>query len=242
MLSTRCSEYPTYTATAVDITSVKRISTNDIVDPTVAATSTNTLTVKTGTLTVTANSGAPAPNVVVGQSSLVTLGTWDFTAGAGEGITLTNIVVDDTVASDIGGNFKELEIWIDGAKKSQDTSSTISPSATATTVTFNISPSYTISVTQTAVVELKGKVLTTATAGNKTMTIDTSGVTGTGVTSQSALSGIPAADVNGQVITVSAGVYSRCSARYGYECEGIATCCRNHKCNIWRLQAYDRKY
>ncbi len=194
----------TYTVTNMNITSVKRLSTNDIVDPGTSAASANTLTAKSGSLTVTGNSGAIAPSVVAGQSSVTTLGTWDFTAGSGEAVSLTSVTIDDSTAG-LGRNFKDLELWVDGAKRSQDTSSTQNPTATTTTVTFNLSPNYSIPSAQTSVVEVKGKLITTPLDVGSTVTlaIDASGVSGTLSTSQQSLSSLPTADVSGQVVTIN---------------------------------------
>lgn len=192
----------TYTAGPVDITQVKRVSTNDIVDPTVNPQSANTLTVKTGTLTVTADTSASAPNVVSGQSSLTVLGTWNFTAGSAEGISITSVVLDDDTAG-LGRNFKELELWIDGAKRSQDTSSTLSPTATTATITFNVSPSYVIGASQTAIVEVRGKLISSTTDATVTMNMAALGVTGNAVISQSTVT-VPSLAISGQLITISA--------------------------------------
>ena len=194
----------TYGVTSLDITQAKRVSTNDIVDPAVNAVSANTLTVQSGTLSVTADAGAAAPQVVSGLATLTTLGTWNMTAGSAEGIGITGVILDDNTAG-LGRNFKDLELWIDGAKKSQDTSTTQSPTATTATVTFNISPSYTIGASQTAIVEVKGKLINSTSDASVTMNIAASGITGNGVTSQSSLTAVPAAAVNGQVITISTG-------------------------------------
>lgn len=204
-ISSSVASNVTYAVTALDVTSVKRISSNDIVDPTVAAVTANTLTTKTGTLSVTANSGATTAQVVAGQSTASLLATWDFTAGAGEGVNLTNIIVGTSTGGQVGASFKELEIWVDGLKKSQDTSATLAPGLTATSVTFNLNPVIAIAAAQSSVVELRGKVLSSAPAGNTVFTITASGISGTGATSQSALSTIPAAAVNGQTVTVNAG-------------------------------------
>ncbi len=194
----------TYTVQAFDITQTKRLGTNDIVDPGVTAVNANALTVQTGALTVTGNASAAAVNVVAGQATQTTFGTWDFTAGAGEGINLTTITVG-TTAGVTGNVFKDLELWIDGAKKSQDTSTTISPTAAnlTTGIAFNITGGFTVPAAQTSLVEVKGKIVTGASAGTVTLQMTASGVSGTGSTSQASITA-PTAAVSGQVVTVSA--------------------------------------
>ncbi|MBI2483773.1 hypothetical protein HYV71_01140, partial [Candidatus Uhrbacteria bacterium] len=189
-------------STVLDIVQIFRKNSNDVVDPGTAVSSANTLTVSTGTLTVAANNSQTPITVVQNQSTLATLGSWTFTAGPAEAITLNSVTIDDNTAG-LGRNFKELELWIGGAKKSQDTSSTIAPTATTATVVFNISPSHELAAGQTAVVEVKGRVLTATMDANAILQIPASGVSGSGKTSLTSLTTIPAVNTNAQTVTIA---------------------------------------
>lgn len=190
-------------STVLDVVQVFRKNSNDVVDPGTAVSAANTLTVSTGTLTVAANNSQPPITVVQNQSTLATFGSWTFTAGPAEPITLNSVTIDDNTAG-LGRNFKELELWVGGVKKSQDNSSTIAPTATTATVVFNISPSYELAAGQTVVVELKGRVLTATMDATVITQIPASGVSGSGKTSLTSLSTIPAVNTNAQTVTIAA--------------------------------------
>lgn len=190
-------------STRLDILQVYRKNSNDTVDPTVAESTANTLTVTTGTLSVAANSSQTPITVVQNQSALATLGSWTFTAGPAEPILVNSVTVDDNTAG-IGRNFKELELWVGGAKKSQDTSSTIAPTATTATVAFNLSPAVEIGAGQTAVIEVKGKVLTTTLDASVTFQLNASAISGSGKTSLTSLSTVPPVVTAAQAVTVAA--------------------------------------
>lgn len=189
-------------STRLDVIQVYRKNSNDTVDPTVNVATANTLTVTTGTLSVAANQSQAPISVVQNQSVVTTLGSWTLTAGPAEPIVINSVTIDDDTAG-LGRNFKELEVWMNGAKRSQDTSSTVAPTATTQTVSFNLSPAYEIPAGQTVVLDVKGKVLTSTMDTTVTMNIGASGVSGSGKTSLTSLSTTPAVAVNAQAITIS---------------------------------------
>ncbi|MEK7212102.1 MAG: peptidoglycan-binding domain-containing protein, partial [Patescibacteria group bacterium] len=180
---------PTFTGT-LDITQVRRVSSNDIVDPTVNPVAGNALTVKQGSLSVSNNSSAPAVTVVAGSATPAVLGSWNFVAGAAEGVNLTQIQV--TVPVGFGRNYKDLELWMGGVKVSADTASTISPGVTDAAVTFTLSPQKTIAAAATAVLELRGRALSTTTDGTQVASIAASGVSGSLTVSLTSLASTPA--------------------------------------------------
>ncbi len=196
-------------STQLDVLQVYRKNSNDLVDPSVNLTAANTLTVNTGTMTVALNSSFPPPTVVVNQSTLATIASWTLTAGPAEPILLNSLTAS-TTAPGFGTYFKEIELWIGGAKKSQDTSSTIAPGTTGT-VTFNMSPSYEVPAGQTVVAEVKAKTIASGITANATdrLHITSGGLSGSGKTSLTALSSVPATAIAAQLITiVPSGTYT----------------------------------
>lgn len=79
-------------AVALDVTSVKRISTNDILDPAVTETSANTLTVSSASLSLSRNSAFGNTNVVAGQQS-AKVGSFIMQAGSTEAVTVSSLTV-----------------------------------------------------------------------------------------------------------------------------------------------------
>ncbi len=126
-----------------------------------------TLTVKSGVLTLAenfsvSNGSTVNPNGVVGATN-VRVGSMTFTAGSGEAVNLTQIVVgddDDEATSDFGDNFQNLTLKSGGVQIAT-TQGTLSGTAGAD-YTFSLSPSVTIAAGAQYVVDLYADILTGA--------------------------------------------------------------------------------
>ena len=136
-----------------------------------------TLTVKTGTLTVTKNASVPDATTtntsgVLGATN-VKVGSMVIVAGAGEAVNITQIVVGDdpdTATSDFGVNFQNLTLR-NGSATSTPLATTQGTLSTTEGVnyTFSVSPSITVAAGAQYVVDLYADILTrdgTVASGN----------------------------------------------------------------------------
>jgi len=184
------------------ITQVRRVSSGDIVDPADVITNANTLTVRSGALSVSNNSSASPVTVVANSSIQAVLGSWNFTSAAAEGTSITSLQITTNNAG-FGRNYKNLELWISGAKVSTDSTNTIAPSATTPTVTFTISPQKTIAAGQTVVVELRGMTLGATLDANTTQSIVANSVSGSLSVSLNSLANTPGANTASYLVTLA---------------------------------------
>ncbi|MEK7519700.1 MAG: hypothetical protein AAB581_00430, partial [Patescibacteria group bacterium] len=178
------------------------------------ASSGNTLTVQTGTLTATLNSGlnnasSSLPTGVRGATA-VKIGSFILTAGSGEAVSVSQMVVKNSDAIyALGVDFQNLKL-MNGANQIGNQIGTLSTTASAT-YTFTPSSSITINAGQQYVVDVFADVLTGASnysggtgypsAGLSQVIWDD--VTATGL-STSGSAGVTT-DVTGQTVYVSAG-------------------------------------
>lgn len=184
------------------ITQVRRVSSGDIVDPGDVITNANTLTVRSGALTISNNTSASPVTVVANSSVQAVLGSWNFTSAAAEGTNITSLQITTNNAG-FGRNYKNLELWISGAKVSTDSSNTIAPSATTPTVTFTISPQKTIAAGQTVVVELRGMTLGATNDANTTQSIVANSVSGSLTVSLNSVANTPGANTASYLVTLA---------------------------------------
>ena len=128
----------------------------------------NTLTIKTGTLTATKNSAfadrtSTNPNGVKGATH-VKVASFVVTAGSGEAVNITQMVVGDdgdNTSEDFGDNFQNLVLEHNGVSISSSANGTLSGTAGAD-FTFNISPTVTVAAGQQYVVDAYADILTGA--------------------------------------------------------------------------------
>ena len=129
-----------------------------------------TLTVKTGTLSAAINASMPSATTtnssgVVGATN-VKVGSMVITAGSGEAVNITQLVVGDdgdTATSDFGDNFQNLTLRNGSATSTPlaTVQGTLSGTAGAD-YTFSLSPSLTVAAGAQYVVDLYADILTGA--------------------------------------------------------------------------------
>ncbi len=132
-----------------------------------AAATAKTLTVATGALTVAKNTSlheysSTNPVGVLGATG-VKVGSMSLTVGAGEGVTVTQIVVGDDgddATEDFGDNFQNLRL-MNGATNLSTTQGTLSGTA-GVDYTFNLSPSVSIAAGAQYVVDVYADILSGA--------------------------------------------------------------------------------
>ncbi len=184
------------------ITQVRRIASGDIVDPGNVLTNANTLTVRAGSLSISNNSSASPVTAVANSSVQAVLGSWNFTSAASEGTNISSLQVTTNNAG-FGRNYKNLELWVAGVKKSTDSANTIAPSATTATVTFTISPQLNIPAGQTVVVEVRGMTLGATLDANTIQSIVANGVSGSLTVSLNSLANTPGANTASYLVTLA---------------------------------------
>lgn len=166
-------------------------SSTSISTPSVAG---NTLTGSTGTLTVAENTGvgdasAASPTGVLGQQNVV-IGSFVITAGAGEGVTITQITLTDDVAATTGSSladtFQNMRLESGGPADANGNYAAGTAIGTTigtltdtidTTYNFNASPAIKLGVAKQIVINIYADILSSAT-GTQLTTVndDTSGV------------------------------------------------------------------
>ena len=171
-------------AASLDIRTVKRIATNDIVDPSVALTAGNTLTVSTAALSVAKNSSFANPTIVAGQAE-AKVGSFNMTASSTEPVGVSSITVG--ITTNAGGlsnlMLKDGTTQLGSTLTSPAASNVVSitgftiPAGTTKNIdvylTTNSTATGTDSTTITAV---------SATGANSSVTVSATGLTATGQT------------------------------------------------------------
>lgn len=166
-------------------------SSTSISTPSVAG---NTLTGSTGTLTVAENTGivdasASNPTGVSGQQNVV-IGSFVITAGAGEGVTITQITLTDDVASTAGSSladtFQNMRLESGGPADANGNYAAGTAIGTTvgtltdtvdTTYNYNASPAIKLGVAKQMVVNVYADILSSATTTQlTTVNDDTTGV------------------------------------------------------------------
>jgi len=175
---------------------------------TTGAVTSNTLTVRTGTVTVSKNpsfgdktSSLPTGTV---NATDVRIGSFVVTAGSGEAVDLTQITLKDADGtSQVGDNFQNLKIKHDGTQIGSTVSSPDN-SGTQATYDFDVSPMVRLAAGEQYVIDvyadIKGTPQDSATSLSPAVSFDN--VTATGVTTTSDAS--YATDVTLQTAYISA--------------------------------------
>jgi hypothetical protein len=170
-----------YTVMGFDITSVKRLVTNDIVDPSVTGVNGNQISIQAGSLVVSTLT-TPVATTYVPTASGAVLATFQLNASAsGEDIRVSSITVTDTLSG--GSNYSDIAnlVMYDEAGNALQTSS--STNTVAATVAFNFTNNILVTKTAPVTLTLKGDVVSNAVGVTHTFKIaSASNVTATGKT------------------------------------------------------------
>lgn len=172
-----------------------------------AAATGRTLTVAVGGLSVAKNLaladyGATTPAGVKGATN-IKVGSFALTAGAGEPVSLTQVVVGDLSGGDaFGSNFQNLKL-MNGTTQLGTTQGTLSATAGAD-YTFSISPAVTIAAGAQYVIDAYADILTGAAGytGAGAVGLDFVSASATGVNTSSDAS-ISAGSVSGQNVVIA---------------------------------------
>lgn len=165
-ISSSATSLDAYFVNDFDITSTKRLISNDIVDPSVSVQDGFTRNVKAAAVTVTTLATPVAGSIVPGTNG-VKLASFEFNASAsGEDVRITAVTVTDTK----GGSAVYADISnlvMKDASGAQITTSS-STATNANTVTFTFTTPIVVSRSATTVINLFGDVRSSATTGATT--------------------------------------------------------------------------
>jgi len=149
------------TTVYLDLTEVKRVISNDIVDPTVAISSGNQVAVQAGALKVTTLSLPVAQTMVVGSSG-VTLANIELNAGqisSGEDVKVNSIIITDTKSASVYTNIANLKLYnSSGVELTTSGNTTVNSAST----TFSFTQPIVVPKTGAVVLTLKGDVVAQA--------------------------------------------------------------------------------
>lgn len=176
-VSSSATSSDSYFVNDFDITSVKRLLTNDITDPSVSAIDGYTRAVQSAKINVTTLSTPVATSVVAGTNG-VELANFQFDAtSSGEDVRISSITVTDTLGSGVDySGIANLTLKDATGNVLTTTSST---SVNANTVTFNLSNPVYVTRTTPVTLKLYGDVIS-ATGVSHTFKIADENVTATG--------------------------------------------------------------
>ncbi len=193
-VSSSANSSDAYFVNDFDITSVKRLLTNDIMDPSVAVQDGFTRAVQAATLTTTTLSTPVATSIVPGTNG-VALADFEFNAtGSGEDVRVTAVTVTDTLGS--GSDYSGLSNLVMKDDAGNVLTTTSSTSTNANTVAFTFTNAIVVSKTATTKIHLFGDLLAstgtshtfkiasgnTTASGKDTGNTVTASVSGTGQT------------------------------------------------------------
>ena len=157
------------TTVYMDLTQVRRLITNDIMDPGVGIVASNQLTIQAAALRVT-NLALPVAQSVVAGTSNKELANIELNAGvvsSGEDVKVTSIIISQTKTAGAVTDFGNLVLY-DAAGNALPTTGSTSNGAASTTFTF-VSPVI-VPKTGSVVLKLRGDVL--AGSGAHTFAVD----------------------------------------------------------------------
>jgi hypothetical protein len=168
----------------LDVTQVKRLSTNDLIDPSITATAANTLTVSTAALAVSKNSSLANMTVVAGLAD-AKVGSFNLTASSTENVSVSSITVGLTNTTNISNlTLKTSDgVQLGSVTTSPSTSNVISITgfsiAKGTTKTVDVFVTTNGSTTGTEVASITA---VSATGSSSSTTVTATGLTATGQT------------------------------------------------------------
>ncbi|GEM_PF-509947 len=181
-ISTTATSGVTYLA-ALDVMQVKRISTNDLVDPSVTDTSANTLTVSTASMSVSKNTSFSDTTVVAGLAN-AKVGSYNFTASSTEDVAVSSITVALTNITNISNLMLKFGTTQLGSTTTSPGASNV-VSISDFTVTKGTSATVDVYVTTnsaTTGTEISSLTATSATGKSSGTTVSATGLTSTGQT------------------------------------------------------------
>jgi len=202
-----------YMVNDFDVTSVKRLVTNDITDPGVSALDGLTRSVQSTALTVR-TLATPVATTLLPVSTGVELANIELDASAsGEDVKVSSLVITDTTnASGTISSIANLQMF----KKNADGTLTLLPTSSSTAtmsyssgvgiVTFNFPSQILVSKSSKVVLVLKGDLISGAHLSSHTFKVanTASHVTSSGATTGNTISS-PTISGNGQAMTVGSG-------------------------------------
>lgn len=205
-VNTTATSSASYQVKSFDITEVKRITTNDLTDPSVSAIDGNNIAVNAGSLTIT-TLVTPVPQSIVAGTNSYEFATFQLNAQtSGEDVKITRIIVTNANSGTtaVGTYIRGFALYKDSATSPLSVTGSTDSLSSNTTVTFNLSSADTITVTRATPVtlRLKANILTGATT-NTTSTFNiaaTGDVTVTGVTTGNSVT--PSVSGSGQLMTI----------------------------------------
>ncbi|KKU48972.1 hypothetical protein A3E96_04695 [Candidatus Uhrbacteria bacterium RIFCSPHIGHO2_12_FULL_46_13] len=170
---------------SLDLTQAKKLSTNVITDPSVAATAANTLTVSTAALSVAKNSSFSNTTVVAGQSE-AKVGSYNITASSTEDIAVSSITVGLTNTTGVSNLMLK-----SGSTQLGSTTNTPAASNVISISNFSIPKGSTVTVdvylttnSSATTTEVSSITAVSATGKNSSVSVTASGLTATGQTIQ----------------------------------------------------------
>ncbi len=199
-ISSSATTSDAYFVNDFDITSVKRLITNDITDPTVAVQDGFNRSVQAAALTVTTLTTPVATSVVAGTNAHK-FASFEFNAQAsGEDIRVSSVTVTDTLGA--GVDYSDITNLVMKDSSGTPITTTASTSTNAATVAFNFATPITVSRTTPVTIGLYGDVVGSTTTHTYSIAsaanVTSSGLT-TGNSFTETISG------SGQLMTVVSG-------------------------------------
>jgi hypothetical protein len=199
----------TTVSSTLDLTQVRRLITNDIIDPTVNATAGNTLTVQAGALKVTTLATPVAQSVVVGTNG-VTLANFELNAGSvssGEDIKVTSIIVSDLVNSTTIATSSDIGNLVMYDASGNQVITTGSTAVNGVSTTFTFATPIVIPKAGSVIITLKGDILQRTGAGTHTFSVASqTHVNAVGVSTGNSITGtnLTKGTGTGQTVTIVA--------------------------------------
>lgn len=199
-ISSSATTADAYWVNDFDITSVKRLITNDITDPTVAVQDGFTRSVQAAAMTVTTLTTPVATSVVPGTNAHH-FASFEFNAQAsGEDIRVSSVTVTDTLGA--GTDYSDVANLVMKDSAGNIISTTASTSTNAATVAFNFSTPITVTRTSPVTIHLYGDVLSSTTTHTFNIA-SAANVTSSGLTTGNSFT--ETVSGSGQLMTIAAG-------------------------------------
>lgn len=169
-----------YTVKGFDVTSVKRLTSNDIVDPGVAATDGNQISVQAASLVVT-TLATPVATQYVPVTTQAPLASFQLNAGgSGEDVKVSSITVTDTLGS--GSTYTGVANLVMYASNGTALQTSSSTNTNGNTTTFNFTTPILVSRTAPVTLTLKGDIQSSTGVSHTFKIAAAANVTATGAT------------------------------------------------------------
>lgn len=197
-ISSSAGSSDSYFVNDMDLLQVKRLISNDLMDPGTSPTDGNTIAVKAAALAVTTLSVPVAASVVAGTNDFEFARFQLDASAGGEDVRVTRIVVTDTLGggTDYSG-VNNLVMYKDG----QPLSTSASTAVNANTVAFNFTTPITVTRSSPVTLSLKANVVSNVGNSHRFYIAASGDVTATGVSTGNSVT--PTVSGNGQTMTVA---------------------------------------